>query len=163
MKDILEKHVASDVVFLPTEKDIAPGPLQFEMYRSLGIPPGSRDKVTDYWFDWVVVSGQVYLYFMQYLLYSKTKNDLQKKIVAFKLCVEVEQSRTNFSMAAGNRPSHEDTALNLLGWVYLQEGLLEDALWCFLESWKIRPHHNAAKIHVLCMYAKQATDKRESN
>ena len=51
------------IVFLPSEKQLLPDALHFEMNRSKGMPPESRKR----WYDWATVDSKVMLYFLLYL------------------------------------------------------------------------------------------------
>ena len=45
---------------------------------------------------------------------------------------------------------HRETALNVLGWVYEQQGRLDKAIACYRTSLQIKRVHNAAFWH-LCV------------
>lgn len=42
----------------------------------------------------------------------------------------------------------KETDLNLLGWVYKQEGRLRNAMACFKDSLTVKESHNAAILHM---------------
>ena len=46
------------------------------------------------------------------------------------------------------RCSHRDTCLNLLGWVYKDQGRIDTAVECFRKSLEIVPVGNAAVWHL---------------
>ena len=130
------------VRFARSDTELAPLPLRYEMYRSIGTPPGSRNDVQYTWFDTATVDGKVYLYFLQYLVYSQLNKPANKQVAI-----------DNLVWVLGDDPNlhHTETAYNLLGWIYVQEGRIPEALRCFVTSWEIRPNHNAAKFHVLIL------------
>jgi len=134
-------YIATCVVFLPSLSAIVPTPLKYEMFRSLGTTPGSRDEHKDTWFDCAVVDAKVYLHFMQYLVCSRLDREHYKQIAMDNLASMIQHDDAV-------KLYHRETAYNLLGWIYLQEHRTVDAIRCFLYSWQIRPFHNGAKFHM---------------
>lgn len=148
--DILNNNMGTCVIFLRSELEIIPTALQYELFRSIHASPGSRVEQTDFWFDFAVVDAFFYTTFMLYNAISKLQKDARAKMAKEKT-ISTLHERTK-----STHHQHRDTVYNLMGWVFFQEHRVQDALRCFVESWKIRPDHNAAKLHVLCMYAKLA-------
>jgi len=138
---LLRTYFAKCVIFLPSQSELVPPPLKYEMFRSLCTPPGTRAEMKDDWFDWAVVDAKVYLHFMQYLVCSKLEREPHKQIAKDNLVSLIQH-------AGAYDLGHMETAYNLLGWIYLQENQTVDAVRCFIKSWQIRPHHNAAKFHI---------------
>ena len=112
--DLLRRYCPACVVFLPTETDLIPVPLQYEMRRSLGIPPGSRIEEEEFWFDWAVVDCCFLLYFRLYLNHRK----LGMKEKAMSSIYMMETILTDRNMM---NLGHRETAFNLLAWVNLQK------------------------------------------
>ena len=50
---------------------------------------------------------------------------------------------------------HQATALNLLGWMCWNEGLLDCTLWTFAKSVNLEKHCNAAYLHLLVILSKE--------
>ena len=126
------------VVYLPTENDLTPLALSYEMYRSFGMPPGTRQKGREVWLDWAVIDGKFLLYFLTYLNHRKLNLDVE---ATFDIVNMSHVVNTDVSLG------HKETALNLLGWAYRQEGQVEKAKECFKKSILERPLHNAAYWH----------------
>ena len=77
--ELLNRFLQPCVPFLPTETNIIPEVLCFEMLRSAGSTSESRN-VMCYWYDWAVVDGNFLIIFLKYL-------NRQKKLG---MCLEAE-------------------------------------------------------------------------
>ena len=133
--EILHQICTPCVLFLPTEKDVVPSALCYEM----SIPEATAD--TDYWHDhWAIVDGKFLLHF---LLYLNRKN--------LGLSFEADIQEMEEYIKNDRRAVHRDTDLNLLGWVYKEEGKLNRAYECFKKSLHFRPQQKAAIWHILCL------------
>ena len=123
------------VLFLPTEKDVVPSALCYEM----SIP--EAPAYINSWHDhWAIVDGKFLLHFLLYL----NRKNLGLSFVA-DIQVMEEYIKND------RRVSHKYTDLNLLGWVYKEEGKLEIAYECFKKSLHFRPQQKAAIWHILCL------------
>ena len=135
---ILTKLVSLCVVFLPAEQDVTPPAICYEMIRSAGMPPGSRDDNIYYWYDWAIVDAQFLLYFLLYLNHAKLNMNSH-------VAVDID----NMEWVINTMDiSHKETCLNLLGWVYKEQGRTDRAIQCFQTSLELRPEHNAARWHM---------------
>ena len=133
--EILHQICTPCVLFLPTEKEVVPSALCYEM----SIPEAPAD--TDYWHDhWAIVDGKFLLHF---LLYLNRKN--------LGLSFEADIQEMEEYIKNDRRALHRDTDLNLLGWVYKEEGKLNRAYECFMKSLHFRPQQKAAIWHILCL------------
>ena len=133
--ELLHQFWTPCVLFLPTEKEVVPSALYYEM----SIPEAPAGY--KYWHDhWAIVDGKFLLHFLLYLnrknLGLSFKADIQ----------EMEEYIKN-----DRRAPHNYTHLNLLGWVYKEEGKLEIAYECFKKSLHVRPQQKAAIWHILCL------------
>ena len=136
-KELLSRYITPCVVFLPTEADLIPLPLRFEMSRT---PPGDlfgRHSL-EFWYDWTVIDGNFLLLFLKYLNHKKLEmeSDAERNIREMENLINVVEI------------SHRETALNILGWVFKEEGNVSRAVEYFLKSLTIEPVHNAALIHL---------------
>ena len=133
------------VVFLPTEKDVTPEATCYEMLRFIDAPPGyTGDLLMGYRQECALVDGLFLFYFLLYLNHNKLQMTSNE---------EADISNMNWwinSRDSGNRfrCSHRDTCLNILGWVYKNEGRFDRAVECFRKSLEIEPIANAAKWHM---------------
>ena len=122
------------VLFLPTEKEVVPSALCYEM-SILEAP-----KNADYFYDhWAFVDGTFLLHFLLYL---------NRKNLGLSFEADIQEME---KFLKNERPLvHRDTDLNLLGWAYKEEGKLDRAYECFKNSLHIRPQQKAAIWHILC-------------
>ena len=123
------------VLFLPTEKEVVPSALCYEM----SITEAPAD--IDFWHDhWAIVDGKFLLHF---LLYLNRKN--------LGLSFEADIQEMERFLKNERCLFHRDTDLNLLGWVYKEEEKLNRAYECFKKSLHFRPQQKAAIWHILCL------------
>ena len=133
--ELLHQFWTPCVLFLPTEKDVVPSALCYEM----SIPEAPAD--IDSWHDhWAIVDGKFLLHF---LLYLNRKN--------LGLSFEADIQEMEKYIKNDTRANHKYTHLNLLGWVYKEEGKLNRAYECFKKSLHFRPQQKAAIWHILCL------------
>ena len=133
--EILHQFWTPCVLFLPTEKDVVPSALCYEM--SIPEAPVSFKSYHDHW---AIVDGKFLLHF---LLYLNRKN----LGLSFEADIQVMEAYLNNE----RRLNHRYTALNLLGWVYKEEGKLDKAYECYKKSLHFRPQQKAAIWHILCL------------
>ncbi|KAK3602232.1 hypothetical protein CHS0354_032872 [Potamilus streckersoni] len=138
-EELLQTQVSFSVVYMPTEIPITPSPLRMEMFRSIGVTLQLTETHQDSWYNWGVVDSLMCLYFFQYLNFSRQGKERHRK-AAIANMIHVIQTEPNIL--------HKDTALNLLGYSYMQVNRLTSAFTCFTRSLKIRPYHNAAKFYL---------------
>ena len=127
------------MIFPYSDVRLVPVAIQFEIFRSTFNLPGSGY----FWFDMVVVDAIVYFYFMRYLAIAKLNRYINKHVAIHNL-----ESELKWEPNLG----HCETGYNLLGWIYFQEGWIRRGIEYFRMSWAIRPHHNAAKFHMLKIF-----------
>ena len=133
--ELLHQFWTPCALFLPTEKEVVPSALCYEM----SIPEAPADIHS--WHDhWAIVDGKFLLHF---LLYLNRKN--------LGLSFEADIQEMEEYIKNDRRASHKYTDLNLLGWVYKEEGKLDIAYECFKKSLHFRPQQNAAIWHILCL------------
>ena len=133
--EILQKLWTPCVLFLPTEKDVVPPAICYEM--SITEAPADRWSWHDHW---AIVDGKLLLHF---LLYLNRKN----LGLSFEADIQVMEKY----IKNDRRASHKYTDLNLLGWVYKEEGKRNRAYECFKKSLHFRPQQKAAIWHILCL------------
>ena len=133
--EILHKFWTPCVFFLPTEKEVVPSALCYEM--SITEAPADPDSWHDHW---AIVDGKFLLHF---LLYLNRKN----LGLSFEAGIQVMEEY----IKNDRRASHKYTDLNLLGWVYKEEGKRNRAYECFKKSLHFRPQQKAAIWHILCL------------
>ena len=131
--EILHRFWTPCVLFLPTEKEVVPLALCYEM--SISEAPADRWSWHDHW---AIVDGKFLLHF---LLYLNRKN--------LGLSFEADIQEMEEYIKNDRRESHKYTDLNLLGWVYKEEGKLNIAYECFKKSLHFRPQQKAAFWHLL--------------
>ena len=133
--EILHRFWTPCVLFLPTEQVVVPSALCYEM--SISEAPADIDSWHDHW---AIVDGKFLLHF---LLYLNRKN--------LGLSFEADIQEMEKYIKNDRRESHKYTDLNLLGWVYKEEGKQNRAYECFKKSLHFRPQQKAAIWHILCL------------
>ena len=134
-EQFLHRHLIQCVVFLPAEGLLTPPALCYEMNRSACSPPVNKK----FWYDCAVVDGRILFYYLLYLNHSRLGLDTNASADIDNIRWLI---RTNRDLA------HRETALNILGWIYKERGLVDRAVECFRESLTIQPSHNAALVHL---------------
>ena len=133
--EILHQFWTPCVLFLPTEKEVVPSALCYEM--SITEAPADFDSWHDHW---AIVDGKFLLHFLLYLNRKNLGLSFEADIQ------EMEEYIKNDIWA-----NHKYTNQNLLGWVYKEEGKLNRAYECFKKSLHFRPQQRAAIWHILCL------------
>ena len=133
--EILHRLWTPCVLFLQTEIEVVPSALCYEM--SITEAPVNMWSWHDHW---AVVDGKFLLHFLLYLNRKNLGLSFEAGIQEMEECINNER-----------RLNHRDTALNLLGWVYKEEGKLNRAYECFKKSLHFRPQQKAAVWHILCL------------
>ena len=137
VEDFVKNFMRPCIVFLPSERDVVPLPLQYEMRRSEGSPEGSRHEPFHFWYDWAVVDPKMLLYLLLYL-----NNKQLNRMTDAAACLKTIEATRGFEM------SHPETNLNIIGWMYKDSGDLRSARNMFGISLRIKPYHNAALLHL---------------
>ena len=133
--ELLHQFWTPCVLFLPTEKDVVPSALCYEMSI-----PEAPDNIFSWHDHWAIVDGKFLLHF---LLYLNRKN--------LGLSLEADIQEMEKYIKNDRRESHKYTDLNLLGWVYKEEGKQNRAYECFKKSLHFRPQQKAAIWHILSL------------
>ena len=133
--EILQKLWTPCVLFLPTEKDVVPPAICYEM--SITEAPADRWSWHDHW---AIVDGKLLLHFLLYLTRKNLGLSFEDDIQVMEKYIKLDR-----------RASHKYTDLNLLGWVYKEEGKRNRAYECFKKSLHFRPQQKAAIWHILCL------------
>ena len=131
--EILHQFWTPCILFLPTEKEVVPSALCYEM--SFTEAPADIDSWHDHW---AIVDGQ---FLLNFLLYLNRKN--------LGLSFEADIQEMEEYVKNDRHATHKYTDLNLLGWVYKEEGKLDIAYECFKKSLHFRPQQKAAIWHIL--------------
>ena len=131
------KYVIPCTAFLPSEKGLIPEPLAYEMERSKNT--GTARKSFEFWFDWAVVDSKFLFYFLLYINHAQLQNHLPMCMYTAAMEALIDKDPNL---------AHKETDLNLLGWVYKQEGRLRNAMACFKDSLTVKESHNAAILHM---------------
>ena len=135
VNELLHQFWTPCVLFLPTEKEVVPSALCYEM----SIPEAPADIWS--WHDhWAIVDGKFLLHFLLYL---------NRKNLGLSFAADIQEMEKYLKNE--RHLNHRDTDLNLLGWVYKQEGKLDTAYECFKKSLHFRPQQKAAIWHILCL------------
>ena len=136
-KELLNKNLIPCSVYLPAENDLTPLAISYEMnLRSVGFIPAYQEKC----YNWAIVDGKILFYFLLYLNHSAIGMEANATADVENM---VKIIRTDYYLG------HRETAFNLLGWVYKERGLVDQAVECFQNSVVIQPRHNAAFWHML--------------
>ena len=134
-EEFLRRQVIPCVIFLPAERLLTPPGLCYEMNRSACSPPDSKEK----WYDCAVVDGKVPLYYLLYLNHTRLGLDVNASL---------DTNKIRWLILTDRLLGHKETAVNLLGSIYKERGLVDRAVECFRESLNIQPSHNAASLHL---------------
>lgn len=147
--------VSPCVVFVPSEIDITPLPIKYELLQhfssgeNVTISEQGRTKFwkwkitgenpeEDFLQNWGIVDGQFLRHFLLYL--SHTKLELTDNS---KADIKNMEMLINYG-----RISHRETCLNLLGWIYMEQKHMNAALQCFIKSLQEQSTLNAAAWHL---------------
>ena len=133
------------IVFLPTEGNVTPDAIRYEMLRFVDDAPGHTDGLCpNNLRECAVVDGLFLYYFLLYLNHSKLNMGSH---------VRADISNMNYTINSSDsdgdaKCSHREACLNILGWVYKDQGCVETAMECFRRSLEIKPRGNAAVWHL---------------
>lgn len=131
MEQLLNRFLIPCIVFLPSERELTPSAICYEMNKSVGSTHDNRFNS----YDLAVVDGKICLYFLLYLNHCSLEMDAN---------AACDADNIQFLIKSDQNLSHREAALNLLGWIYQEKGLVDKAMECFMESLSIKPEHNAA-------------------
>ena len=133
--EVLHHFWTPCVLFLPTEIEVVPSALCYEM--SIPEAPANINSWHDHW---AIVDGKFLLHFLLYL---------NRKTLGLSYDAAIQEMEEYIKN--DRREYHKYTDLNLLGWVYKEEGKLNRAYECFRKSLHVRPQQKAAIWHILCL------------
>ncbi|WAR19850.1 hypothetical protein MAR_001688 [Mya arenaria] len=149
LNDVLTSHMATCVMFQPTEIGLLPRELQYEMFRSCFTETDAL-----YWFDYVVVDAKILLYYLLYRVHKKLNHD-ECSDHSFLWMISTLEDDYNLC--------HFETAMNLIGCIWREKEKPDLSMKAFRNSWTRRPEHNAAKWHVALMCFEHFQSKRLGN
>ena len=163
---LIRNVVIPCVYFLPTERSVTPAALCYEMERMRGPRPNSDDDLcrhNRHRGDWACVDGNFLLHFLLYLNHKKL--NMTDHVTA--------DIHIMYALLSKYNTSHWETCINLLGWVFKDQGATETANCCFRKSLQLKPLCNAASQHrivgILCdlvcllPWKEHATDESNPN
>lgn len=146
IKESFTDCLAHCVAFFPSEQQITPAAINYEMIRCFGMPPGiSLYKLGYNRRTWGAVDGK----FLELFLLHLNHRTLGQNSLAMK------DLRKMILLLNKETPSHRETCLNLLGWAHKERGRVDLAVQCFQKSLKLEPMFNAAFWHLcflICGY-----------
>lgn len=116
--------VLTCISFLPSEIQIIPDTLTFEMFRYFGISLTKTDKTFEYclWHYRAVVDCNIYFYLLKYVTKKKLGN-----ISDYKDAIDNIYTLLH---VFGRNIRHRDVANNVLAWIFCSEQLLPLAIIC---------------------------------
>ena len=129
------------IVFFPADGNVTPDAIRYEMIRFVDDTPGYTGGLKySYLRECAVIDSLFLFYFLLYLNHSKLNMGSH---------VSADISNMNYTINASDRYgndkcSHKEACLNILGWVYKDQGRVESAVECFRRSLEIKPRGNAA-------------------
>ena len=136
MNKLIFKTVVPCVAFLPTEIEVTPPAIYYEMLKHVtGV---SETYICEYLKHCALVDGKVLLYFLLYLNHKKLKR-------ASQVVADIDNM---IRVITTGEICHRESCLNLLGWVYKNEGYVDRAEECFRKSLELKPVGNAAFLHM---------------
>ena len=144
----------SCVAFLPTEERIIPGVLGYEMRRAKVTTDADPTAISHFWYNWAVVDGKVLLYLILYLNYRKIVDHDSSSSVLASVPSDIRRKKNDVirklqdTIKDDPNLGHKETGLNILGWIYRQEGAEDEAERFFKESLEIQSAYNAANLHM---------------
>ncbi|XP_045193847.2 uncharacterized protein LOC123549652 [Mercenaria mercenaria] len=126
--ELIHSHLCHCVMFLPTEIDITPYPLRFEMFRSYAVPDDARNpsKLDYWWFQCAVIDPETYMHFLWHLI------DVSW-IEKGQVFDELLETTTIHTWAH----YHWETKVNVAGWLTERSGQNVKALEMYLSSWRL--------------------------
>ena len=150
ISDVTPEYLIKNVIipcvyFLQTEKSVTPAALCYEMERMRGPRPESEDDLCDHDEDrghWAFVDGNFLLHFLLYLNHNKL--NMTEHATA-----DIDNMADLIEMTDESGLSHRETCLNIIGWVFKEQGNTDRAETCFTKSLQIKPQCNAAFQHLV--------------
>ena len=140
-QDILNKVMVPCVYFLPSEKNVMPTALCYEMRQADYVQAAPRaDFINDsdlLFNDWAMVDGQFLLHFLLYLNHVKL-NMVPHAAADISYMERLLKTQST---------SHKETCWNILGWIYKEQCNPVKAMECYRKSFKVKQHCNAAFWH----------------
>ena len=143
-KDLLREVVSPCVAFLPTEAAVTPRVIMHDCLRALCVPRKPeklhvhQNHQLIYQHEIAYIDG---LFLYPFLLYLNHKQLKQQDL----LMLDILLMKT---FVSSRKISHKSTCLNILGWVYKQEGFSAAAVECFQDSIRTEAKRNAAYWHL---------------
>ena len=131
--------VSTCVTFLRQERRCCPFQFRYEMFRSTTEDARQKKIGMHEWMDWAEIDAQPYLYFLQFLVYKRMKNEDLVYEAIFKLASLLQSNAALY---------HTETAFNLLGQCWERQGNPNLALMCYDASLRLVDVNNAAKWHL---------------
>jgi tetratricopeptide (TPR) repeat protein len=164
LESVLGNVTAHCVYYLGTELQMAPSVLIYEMFRSFG----HEIEVTDMRRKWMLhaaVDPVIMLFYLKYVCYLEIGDTENQETALSELCNTINEDPNL---------GHTETALNILGYCFMERGMYEEAFQCFRKSLfydlaqdtdkfpiseskhhvKRLLEHNAAKIHLCVLVAR---------
>ena len=151
ISDVTPEYLIRNVIipcvyFLPRERSVTPAALCYEMERMRGPRPESDNDLCKHdrsRGNCAFVDGNFLLHFLLYLNHKELQMTNHVKVDIDNM-YELEKSSRIEPYSLG----HRDTCLNLLGWVFNEQGHTVLADLYFNISLKIKPNCNAASQHL---------------
>lgn len=136
-RDLIRNYSLPCSLFYQSESTLTPIALRYEMLRKTFHRFKDMDK---YWSACAEVDGKILLYFLLYLNHSRLGMDSDA----------VGDTRQLMAILSKDpNLGHKSTALNLLGWMFNDQGSCDKAYLFFRKSLIIKPSKNAALWHIL--------------
>ncbi|KAL3857807.1 hypothetical protein ACJMK2_012442 [Sinanodonta woodiana] len=133
---LISQYIAFPVHYHPSEMNITPKALIIEMFRSTGSDEVFSHK--NYLRKLASVDPKVYLYFLDFLCYHRQNKRLHKVVALNNMIFVIQHERLDFM----------DTALNLLAYCLIQEGIFLGAYNILCKSMKLKKALNASKWQI---------------
>lgn len=135
-EEMLKRYWIPCVHFHPTERTLTPQPLVYEIVRSI-----TRDSIVCWpYVKLASVDARILLYFLLYL--NHTALGMEDEANADTMYIHWFIEKDQYLR-------HKDVALNILGWIYKEQGRVDKAIQCFNSSLVFQTERNAAIFHML--------------
>lgn len=128
--DIYNLKMSSCLLFLPSEIQIIPDAMKYEMFKDFGISLDESDNVelNRPWHYGAVVDSNIYYFFLRFLIKNKLKGANVSKDDDY----DVKQIK---DLLSGSNVRHPTVAYNLMAWILSTFGLTQKALDNLRMSW----------------------------
>lgn len=136
-KELIRHHSIPCSLFYQSEGEITPIALRYEMIRSVY---ADLHDIDSYWAECAEVDGRILLYYLLYLNHTH---------LGMNTCAVADVRHAMGSLISDVNLGHKETALNLIGWMFQDQGEGEKAETFFRKSLMRRPYRNAAIWHML--------------